>query len=157
MDDAAIVHVVFLAACGTGGDATGAHRQREFWVQIVVLTSYAVRTLSIVGHETTIGLGIHGLETNDDAVVESQDVVGESLHLSDLLMGCVTTLIALEMEYKSAHARVPYLAEDSTRVDIHGRGQRGVKVQTVVVSETARPGGVLAFGFTRSQEVKSEE
>ena len=150
--ETSVVEVVFLAALATGGDAATTHGQREFGVQVVVLASHAVGTLCVVSHETAIGLGIHGLETDNDAVVESEDIVGLTLHLGDRLMGGVTTLVALEMEYEATHARVPNLAEHAARIDIHGRSQRGVEVQAVVVGETAGPRAVLALGITRRED-----
>ena len=149
--EASVVEVVFLAALATGGDAAITHGQREFGVQVVVLASHAVGTLCVVSHETAIRLGIHGLETDNDAIVESEDVVGHALHLGNGLMGGITALIALEMEYEATHARFPNLAEHAARIDIHGRSQRGVEVQAIVVSETTRPDGVLALRRAREK------
>ena len=157
LDDATVVEVVFLAAGGTGGNAAGRHRDGVFGIDGVVLASHAVGTLCIISHKTAIGLGVERLETDNDAVVEPEDVVGLALHLGDRLMGGVTTLVALEMENEATHARLPDFAEDATRVDIHGRSQRGVEVQTVVVGETAGPDAILAVGFARSQQQANEE
>ena len=157
LDETTVVEVVFFAAGATGGDAAGRHCDGKFGIEGIVLASHAVGTLCVVGHKTAIGLGVERLETDNDAVVESEDVVGLALHLGDRLMGGVTTLVALEVEDKSTHARLPDSAEDAARIDIHGRGQRGVEVYFVVVGETAGPGGVLAVGIARCQQQANEK
>ena len=155
--EASVVEVVFLAAGGTGGNAAGRHRDGVFGIDGVVLASHAVGTLCIVSHKTAIGLGVERLETDDDAVVEPEDVVGLAFHLGNGLMGGSTTLVALEMKNEATHARLPDFAEDTPRIDVHSRSKRGVEVQAVVVGETTGPDAIFTLGIARSQQQANEE
>jgi len=155
--ETAVVEVVFLTAFATCGNAAGAHRDGISGVDGVVFATNTVGALDVVGHKATVGCGVECLKAHDDAVVEAQDVIRQAFQLRYLLVGGIAALIALEVEDESPHARIPYLAEHASGIDVHSRSKRRIDVQAVVVSETAGPRGVLAFSLTgRQQEVRGK-
>ena len=71
LDDSTIVEVVLLATLPTGSNTTGVHDNRIIGTDGIVFPAYAIGTLYIVSHKTTIRLGIQNLEAHNDTIVDA--------------------------------------------------------------------------------------
>ena len=112
-DDAAIVHVVLLAAGSTGGNGACLHGEAVLGVGVGAVLAYAVGTLQVVGHETAVGGVVQRLIAYDDAVVDADDVAGALLEGALLLLGR-QALVVLEVQIDgTAASRFADLAEDA--------------------------------------------
>ena len=136
-DDAAIVHVVLLAAGSTGGNGACLHGEAVLGVGVGAVLTDAVGALQVVGHETAIGRLVECLIAHDDAVVDADDVAGTLLQGAFLLLGRHTLVVGEVQIDGSSAGGLADLAEDSPGVGIHGRGECLVKERGILVGEVA--------------------
>ena len=136
-DDAAIVHVVLLAAGSTGGNGACLHGEAVLGVGVGAVLTDAVGALQVVGHETAIGRLVECLIAHDDAVVDADDVGCALFEGALLLLGRHAHVVREIEKGGSAAGGLADLTEDSPRVGIHGRGQGGIKEGGILVGEVA--------------------